>query len=75
VNIRACIFIVIKPLVVALKLKWKPSNCNDIIVINEKSQSAIGIIKDISVIIANTQTFIPLQVINLTSKTLLLRSD
>ena len=43
--------------------------------IDGKSQVAVGIIKDISIIIADMQTYIPLQVINLVSKTLLLGTD
>ncbi len=45
---------------------------NDIIAVDEKLQAAVGVIKDILIVIANAQTHILLQVINLASKTLLL---
>ena len=40
-----------------------------------KSQAAVGVIDSIPIVIADVQTFIPLQVINLASKTLLLGTD
>ena len=42
---------------------------------NGKSQAAVGIVNGVLVVIAKAQTFIPLQVINLASKTLLLGTD
>ena len=72
-DIEACISVVTKPLAVALDLKWKLLTRNDIIVVDGKLQAAVGVIKDILVVIADVQTNIPLQVINLASKTLWLR--
>ena len=67
--------VVTKPLAVALELKWKPSIRNDVIAVNGKPQVAVGVVDGISVVIAEAQTFIPLQVINSASKTFLLGTD
>ena len=67
--------IVTKPLIVALGLRWKPSNRNDVIAVDGKPQAAVGVVDSILVVIAEAQTFIPLQVINSASKTLLLGTD
>ncbi len=67
--------VVIKLLALTLSLCWKLSIRNNVIAVDEKPQAAIGVVKDPLVVIANAQTYIPLQVINLTSKTLLLRID
>ncbi len=40
-----------------------------------KLQVAVRVVEDTPVVIANVQTFIPLQVINSASKTLLFRTD
>ncbi len=42
---------------------------------NSKFQVAVRMVDNILIVIAEAQTFIPLQVINLVSKTLLLRTD
>ncbi len=55
---RACMSIITKPLTVALGLRWKPSNRNDIIAIDEKPQAAVGVVDKIPVIIANIQMYI-----------------
>jgi len=67
--------VVIKPLAVTLGLRWKPSIRNDVIAVDGKPQAAVGVVDSIPVIIAEAQTFIPLQVINSASKTLLLGTD
>ncbi len=74
-DMGACMSVVIKPLAVALGLKWKPSIRNDVIVVDGKPQAAIGVVDGIPVVIAKAQTFIPLQVINLALKILLLGTD
>ncbi len=60
---------------VALGLKWQPSIRNDVIVVDGKPQSAVGMVNNIFIVIADAQTYIPLQVINLASKILLLGTD
>ena len=40
-----------------------------------KPQAAVGVVDNIPIVIAEAQTFIPLQVINSASKTLLLGTD
>ena len=67
--------VVTKTLAVALGLRWKLSTRKDIIAVDRKSQAAVGLMDDIPVIITDAQTYIPLQVINSASKTLLLRND
>ncbi len=64
-----CMSVVTKLLAVALGLKWNPFTRNDIIAVDEKLQAAVGVVEDIPVVIADAQTYIPLQVINLASKT------
>src|SRR6266540_7130423 len=71
----ACMLVVTKPLAVALGLKWKLSTRTDVITVDDKLQAAVGVVNDMPIVIAEAQTFIPLQVINLTSKTLLLGMD
>ncbi len=71
----ACISVVTKSLAVALELRWKPSTRTDVIAVDGKPQVAVGVVDGIPVVIAEAQTFIPLQVINLASKTLLLGTD
>src|SRR6266540_2615717 len=71
----ACMSVVTKPLAVALGLRWKLSTRTDVIAVNGKSQAAVGVVDSISVVIADAQTFIPLQVINSTTKILLLGTD
>ncbi len=71
----ACMSVVTKPLAVALGLRWKLSNRTDVIAVDGKSQAAVGVVDNIPVVIAEAQTFIPLQVINLASKILLLGTD
>ena len=75
VDMGVCISIMTKSLAVVLGLRWKPFNRNDVIAVDGKPQSAVGVIDETPVVIADTQTYIPLQVINLTSKTLLLRTN
>ena len=72
---EACISVVTKLLAVALGLKWKPSTRNDVIAVDGKPQAAVGVVDGIPVVIAEAQTFIPLQIINSASKTLLLGTD
>ncbi len=67
--------VVTKSLMVALGLKWKPSIRNDVIAVDGKLQAAIGVMDGVLVVITEVQTFISLQVINLSSKTLLLGTD
>ena len=67
--------VVTKPLAVALGLRWKPSTRTDVIAVDGKSQVAVGVVDNIPVVIAEAQTFIPLQVINSASKILLLGTD
>src|SRR6266540_5017335 len=67
--------VVTKPLAVVLGLRWKPSTRTDVIAVDEKPQVAVEVVNDIPVVIAEAQTFIPLQVINLASKILLLGTD
>ncbi len=43
--------------------------------VDEKSQVAVGVIEEIPVVILDTQTYIPLQVINSALKILLLETD
>jgi len=45
------------------------------VAVDDKPQAAVRIVKDIFIVIANTQTYIPLQVINSASKILLLGID
>src|SRR6266540_3129066 len=71
----ACMSVVTKLLAVALGLRWKPSTRNDVIAVDGKSQVAVGVVDNIPVVIAEAQTFIPLQVINSASKILLLGTD
>ena len=67
--------VVTKPLAVTLGLRWKPSTRTDIIAVDGKPQAAVGVVDGIPVVIADAQTYIPLQVINSASKTLLLGTD
>ncbi len=67
--------VVTKPLAVVLGLRWKPSTRTDVIAVDGKPQVAVGVVDSIPVVIAEAQTFIPLQVINSASKTLLLGTD
>ncbi len=67
--------VVTKLLAVALGLKWKLSTRNDIIAVDDKSQAAVEVIEEIPIVIADAQIYIPLQVINSVSKTLLLETD
>jgi len=53
----------------------KPSTRNDVIAVDEKSQAAVGVMEEIPIVIADAITYIPLQVINSSSKTLLLGID
>jgi len=71
----ACMSVVTKPLAVALGLRWKLSTRTDVIAVDGKPQAAVKVINDMPIVIADVQTFIPLQVINSTSKTLLLGTD
>src|SRR6266540_7410079 len=71
----ACMSVVTKPLAVALGLRWKLSTRMDVIAVNGKPQAAVGVVDGIPVVIAEAQTYIPLQVINSASKTLLLGTD
>ena len=74
-DMRACMSVVTKPLAVALGLRWKPSTRKDVIAVDGKPQAIVGVVNDIPVVIAEAQTYIPLQVINSASKTLLLGTD
>src|SRR6266498_2698218 len=71
----ACMSVATKPLAVALGLRWKPSTRKDVIAVDGKPQAIVGVVNDIPVVIAEAQTYIPLQVINSASKTLLLGTD
>src|SRR6266540_183661 len=71
----ACMSVVTKPLAVALGLRWKPSTRMDVIAVDGKLQAAVGVVDGIPVVIAEAQTYIPLQVINSASKILLLGTD
>ena len=42
---------------------------------DDKPQAAVGVVDNLPIVIAEAQTFIPLQVINSISKTLLLETD
>src|SRR6266542_7152641 len=70
-----CMSVVTKLLAVALGLKWKPFARKNVIAVDGKLQTAIGVVDNIPVVIAEAQTCIPLQVINSASKTLLLGTD
>ena len=48
---------------------------NDVIVVDRKLQVVVGVVNDILIVIADAQTYISLQIINLASKTLLLETD
>src|SRR6266498_2988546 len=72
---RAYMSVVTKPFTVALGLRWKPSTRIDVIAVDRKPQVAVGVVNSIPVVIAEAQTFIPLQVINSVSKILLLGTD
>ena len=72
---RVCMSVITKSLAVALGLKWKPSTRNDVIAVDGKPQAAVGVMEGIPIVIADTQTYIPLQVINSASKTMLLGTD
>src|SRR6266542_3276395 len=74
-DMEACMSVVTKPLAVTLGLRWKPSTRTDVIVVDGKPQAVVGVVDNIPVVIAEAQTFIPLQVINSASKTLLLGTD
>ena len=52
--------VVIKPLAVTLGLRWKPSIRKNVIAVNGKLQAAVGVVERTPVVIAETQTFIPL---------------
>ncbi len=67
--------IVTKLLAQVLGLKWQSSDRKDIIAVDGKSQTVVGVIVNTSVVIANAQTYIPFQVINSSSKILLLEMD
>src|SRR6266498_200068 len=71
----ACMSVVTKLLAVALGLRWKPSTRTDVIAVVGKPQAAVGVVDGIPVVIAEAQTYIPLQVINSASKILLLGTD
>src|SRR6266498_3216353 len=71
----ACMLVVTKPLAVALGLRWKPSTRTDVIAVDGKPQAAVGMVDNLPIVIAEAQTFIPLQVINSASKTLLLGTN
>ena len=71
----ACMSVITKPLAVALGLKWKLSTRTDVIAVDGKPQVAVGVVNDMPIVIVEAQTFIPLQVINSASKTLLLRTN
>ncbi len=49
----ACMSVVIKPLAVALGLKWKLSTRNDVVAIDGKPQAAVGVITDMPIVIAD----------------------
>ncbi len=55
---RACMSVVTKSLAVALGLKWKPSIRNDVIAVDGKPQTAVGVVDGMPVVIAEVQTFI-----------------
>src|SRR6266498_5490813 len=74
-NTGACMSVVTKLLAVALGLRWKLSTRMDVIAVDGKPQAAVGVVDGIPVVIAKAQTYIPLQVINSASKTLLLGID
>src|SRR6266540_7171341 len=71
----ACMSVVTKPLAVALGLRWKLSTRADVIAVDGKLQAAVGVVDNMPIVIAEAQTYIPLQVINSVSKTLLLGTD
>jgi len=71
----AYISVLTKLLAVTLDLKWKLSIRNDVIVVDGKSQAAVRVVDEIPIVIADVQTYIPLQVINSSTKTLLLEID
>ncbi len=71
----ACMSVVTKLLAVALGLRWKPSTRMNVIAVDRKLQAAVGVVDGIPVVIAEAQTYIPLQVINSASKILLLGTD
>ena len=58
-NTGACMFVVTKPLAVALGLKWKSSIRNDVIAVDSKPQAVVGVVNGIPVVIAEAQIFIP----------------
>ena len=60
VDMGACMSVVTKPLAVALGLRWKPLTRTDVIAVDNKSQAAVGVVDNILVVIAETQTVIPL---------------
>ena len=72
---EACMSVITKHLAVALGLKWKLFTRNDVITVNGKSQAAVRVVNGIPVVIAEAQTFIPLQVINSALEILLLGTD
>src|SRR6266542_3376725 len=72
---EACMSVVTKPLAVALGLRWKLSSRTDVIAVDGKLQAAVGVVDNMPIVIAEAQTYIPLQVINSASKTLLLETD
>ena len=74
-DIGICMSIVTKLLAQVLGLKWQSSDRKDIIAVDGKSQTVVGVIVNTSVVIANAQTYIPFQVINSSSKILLLEMD
>ena len=74
-DIGICMSIVTKLLAQVLGLKWQSSDRKDIIAVDGKSQVVVGVIVNTSVVIANAQTYIPFQVINSSSKILLLEMD
>src|SRR6266508_4363559 len=56
---EAYMSVVTKPLAVALGLKWKSSTRNDVVAVDDKPQATVGVVKDMPIIIADTQTYIP----------------
>jgi len=57
-DMKACMSVVTKLLAVVLGLKWSPSNQNNVIAVDGKPQAVVGVVKDIPIVIADTQTYI-----------------
>ena len=75
VDMRACMSVIIKPLIQTLGLKWVSSFRKNVIFINGKPQPVLREIENLQVVIADVVTYIKTHVVNSVTKLILLRTD